>query len=142
KGAAKVAALNNERHEKFVRGLANGLSQRNTYRAAFPKSVNWKDNTIDARACELAKNSKVLARLEELRAAATSKAVKTAIQRKEWLSEVMDNQSEDMQHRLRACDMLNKMEGEYTDKLTVNGNVNNPFEGLTTDELKKLIGSE
>lgn len=137
-----MAELNNERHEKFVRGLANGLSQRNAYRAAFPNSVKWKDSTVDSKACNLAKEDKILARLKELQAAATSAAVKTATQRKEWLSQIMDNEGEEMQHRLKACDMLNKMEGEYTDKLTVNGNINNPFEGLTTEELKKLIESE
>ena len=137
-----MAELKNVRHEKFTQELAKGLSQRVAYRAAFPKSVHWKDNTVDARACELAKDGRVLVRLKELREAATSSAVKTATQRKEWLSQVMDNESEEMQHRLKACDMLNKMEGEYTDKLTVSGNVNNPFEGLTTDELKQLIESE
>jgi phage terminase, small subunit len=32
------------------------------------------------------------------------------------------------------------MDGEYTQKVEVNGNINsNPFAGLTTDELKKII---
>ena len=137
-----MAELNNERHEKFVRGLANGLSQRNAYRAAFPNSAKWKDNTVDSKACNLAKEDKILARLKELQIAATSAAVKTATERKEWLTKIMDDTAEEMQHRLKACDMLNKMEGEYTDKLTVSGTVNNPFENLTTEELKKLIDSE
>ncbi len=54
----------------------------------------------------------------------------------------MDDECEDMQYRLKACDMLNKMDGSYTDKVQINGNVNNPMAGLTTDELKKLIDSE
>ena len=32
-----------------------------------------------------------------------------------------------------------EMAGLYNDKLEITGQVNNPFEGLTTDELKKLI---
>ena len=37
-------------------------------------------------------------------------------------------------------DILNKMDGEYTQKVEVNGNINsNPFNGLTTDELKEII---
>ena len=137
-----MAELTNARHEKFAQGIAQGISQRKAYRAAFPKSENWKDETVDSKASLLAKNEKVLARIKELQAAATSSAVKTAIQRKEWLTQVMDNECEEMQHRLKACDMLNKMEGEYTDKLQVNGTVNNPMAGLTTDELKKLIGDD
>lgn len=54
------------KQEKFVQGLFAGLSQREAYREAFPSSINWKDETVDARACELAKNSKVVVRLEEL----------------------------------------------------------------------------
>lgn len=137
-----MGALKNERHEKYCRELMNGTSQRKAYRAAFPSSERWKDSTVDAKASALAKNDKVLARLQELQEEATSKAVKTATERKEWLSKVMDNDEEEMQHRLKACDMLNKMDGSYTDKLQVNGNVNNPMAGLTTEDLKKLIDSE
>ena len=137
-----MGALKNERHEKYCRELMNGASQRKAYRAAFPNSEKWKDSTVDAKASALAKSDKVLARLQELQEEATSKAVKTATERKEWLSKVMDNDEEEMQHRLKACDMLNKMDGSYTDKVQINGNVNNPMAGLTTEELKKLIDSE
>ena len=134
--------MKNARHEKYAQGIAQGTSQRKAYRAAFPSSLKWKDETVDAKASALAKNDKVLARVQELQAAATSKAVKTATQRKEWLSEIMDDECEDMNHRLKACDMLNKMDGSYTDKLQINGSVNNPMADLTTEELKKLIDSE
>lgn len=137
-----MGALKNERHEKYCRELMNGASQRKAYRAAFPNSEKWKDSTVDARACELAKDSKILVRLQELQKEATSNAVKTATQRKKWLSEIMDDEYEDMNHRLKACDMLNKMDGSYTDKVQINGNVNNPMAGLTTEDLKKLIDSE
>lgn len=137
-----MAELKNVRHEKFAQEIAMGTSQRKAYRAAFPSSLKWKDETVDAKASALAKSDKVLARIQELQAAATSKAVKTATQRKEWLSEIMDDEYEDMNHRLKACDMLNKMDGSYTDKVQINGNVNNPMAGLTTDELRALIDSE
>ena len=54
------------KQEKYVQGLFAGLSQREAYREAFPSSLNWKEETVDARACELAKNSKVVVRLAEL----------------------------------------------------------------------------
>ena len=133
-----MAALENPRHERFAQELAQGISQRKAYRAAFPASERWKDETVDSKASKLAKDGKVLARVKELQEAAASKAVKTARQRKEWLSAVMDDDAEEMQHRLKACDMLNRMEGEYTDKVQVKGEVNNPMAGLTTEELRKL----
>lgn len=133
-----MAVLKNARHEKYAQGLAKGMSQRKAYRAAFPSSEKWKDETVDPKASLLAKNDKVFARVNELKEAAASKAIKTARQRKEWLSNVMDCEAEEMQHRLKACDMLNRMEGEYTDKVQVNGEVNNPMANLTTEELRKL----
>lgn len=110
-----MAALKNARHETFAQELAKGVSQRKAYRVAFPNSKNWKDSTVDSRACDLAKNSKVLARVKELQDLATSKAVKTVTERKEWLSQIMDDISEKTENKLKACDMLNKMDDAYSD---------------------------
>ena len=112
-----MAELENARHEKYAQGIAQGLSQRKAYREAFPKSVKWKDETVDVKASELAKNDKVLVRVEELKSLATSKAIKTAIERKKWLSSIIDDEYEDTTTKLKACDLLNKMDGEYVTKV-------------------------
>jgi hypothetical protein len=117
-----MAALENARHEKFAQGIAQGLSQRKAYREAFPNSKRWKDETVDSKASNLAKEDKVLARLQELRDESSSKAVKSAQERKEWLSAIVDNAAEDMNTRLKACDMLNKMDGDYTTKVVADVN--------------------
>ena len=137
-----MAELKNARHEKFAQGIAQGTSQRRAYRAAFPNSQKWKDETVDSKASLLAKNEKVLARVKELQTVATSKAVMTATQRKEWLTKLIQSEDEATQNKLKAVDILNKMDGEYTEKLQVNGTVNNPMSGLTTEELKKLIADD
>lgn len=41
--------------------------------------------------------------------------------------------------KVRALELLGKHLGMWTDKVEVGGQVNNPMEGLTTEELKKLI---
>lgn len=110
-----MAELKNVKQEKFVQGLLSGLSQRKAYRAAYPNSEKWKDATVDARASALFKTDKVYIRYSELQQQATNEAVKSATKRKEWLSQVMDNEREEMQHRLKACDMLNRMDDAYTD---------------------------
>jgi hypothetical protein len=134
-----MAELQNARHEKFAQGIASGLSQRKAYRAAFPNSKKWKDETVDVKASELKKNDKVLVRLEELAQQTTSKAVMTITQRKEWLSELIESATEETKDKLKAVDILNKMDGAYVEKVEVAGQINNPMAGLTTDELKKLI---
>lgn len=44
--------------------------------------------------------------------------------------------------KMAALDKLGKHLGMFTDKVEVKGNINNPFEGLTTDQLLKLAGEE
>ena len=134
-----MAGLISEKQEIFVRGLANGLSQRVAYRAAYPKAKNWKDSTVDVKACQLAKDNKIMIRLQELRDMATSKAVMSATERKEWLSELIMNEEEETKDRLKAMDILNRMDGEYTEKVDVNAKVNNPLAGLKTEDLQKLV---
>lgn len=134
-----MSELNNVRHEKFAQCIANGMSQRKAYRSAFPKSENWKDETVDVKASTLAKNDKVLVRLKELADESSSKAIMNATERKEWLTNVIKDNMEKTQDKLKAVDILNRMEGSYIDKLEVNGQVNNPMAGLTTEELKKLV---
>lgn len=67
----------------------------------------------------------------------------TARERKEWLTELILKKDEEIRinDKLKAVDILNKMEGEYIDKVELKGDVTtrSPMEGLTTEELKKLI---
>ena len=134
-----MAELNNVRHEKFAQCLASGMSQRNAYRAAFPNSKRWKDETVDSKASVLAKQEKVLERLRELAEQSASEAIMTARQRKEWLTKIVLSECEETKDKLKAVDILNRMEGEYIDKVQLGGQINNPMAGLTTEELKKLI---
>lgn len=109
-----MSALDNVRHETYAQEIAKGLSQRKAYRIAFPNSIKWKDETVDSKASILAKNEKVLARINELKDLSSNEAIKTATERKIWLSRVMDDENEETNAKLKACDILNKMDGEYT----------------------------
>jgi len=44
--------------------------------------------------------------------------------------------------KLRALEMLGKTLSMFKDQIEISGQVNNPMEGLTTEELKKLIYDE
>jgi hypothetical protein len=129
-----MAELQNARHEKFAQGIASGLSQRKAYRAAFPNSMKWKDETVDVKASELKKNDKVLVRLEELAQKASSDAIMDATERKEWLTKIVKSAMEETKDKLKAVDLLNKMDGTYITKVEVDANVN------MTDRLKEVEG--
>ena len=140
-----MAVLENPRHEQYAQSLAAGLSQRKAYRAAYPKSEKWKDATVDAKACNLAKNDKIKARYNELKeeaANAAGGAVMTRNEKRELLAAMARDMELPIADRQRAIDLDNKMEDEYTSNVKLSGNVNNPLAGLTTDELKKLIADD
>lgn len=44
--------------------------------------------------------------------------------------------------KVKALELLGKHLGMFKDKVEVNGNINNPFEGFTTEQLMKLVGDE
>ena len=54
------------KQEAFCQGIADGLGQADSYRAAYD-AEGMKDNVIYARASELMKNGKVADRIKELR---------------------------------------------------------------------------
>lgn len=116
-----MAALENARREKFAQGLAAGLSQRKAYRAAFPSSERWKDATVDKRASELYGSGEIKGRMSELVEQSATEAVMSIARRKEWLTGIILDECEETKDKLKAVDLLNRMDGAYVDRLEVNG---------------------
>ena len=54
------------KQEAFCQGIADGLGQADSYRAAYG-CADWKDNVIYSKASVLMKNGKVMERIRELR---------------------------------------------------------------------------
>lgn len=115
-----MAVLDNARHETFAQELAKGVSQRKAYRAAYPNSENWKDSTVDAKACNLAKKDKIMARFQELKEEAAAGAVMTRKEKRELLATMARDETLPAADRQRAIDLDNKMENEYTSKADAN----------------------
>lgn len=134
-----MSELNNARHETFAQGVAAGSSKTDAYKAAYPRAESWKDQTVYNKASLLAKRPDVIERVQELQQQATSATVLTIAQRKEWLSELVLKEEEATPNRLKAVDLLNKMDGAYIENLNVNGSINNPLAGMTTEELRELV---
>ena len=134
-----MAELQNAKHEAFARAIAAGSKQKDAYKLVFPRAEGWKDQTIYNRASELSQRPEVIQRVQELQKSAASAAIMTITQRKEWLSGLIQNAEEATLNRLKALDTLNKMDGAYIEQINVNGSINNPFSGLTTEELRELV---
>jgi phage terminase small subunit len=107
------------KQEDFAKRIAEGMNQSDAYRSAYNTS-RMTDKSVWEKASELAKDVKVTARVKELRDMAAKSTIMTAQQRKEWLTEVINNPEVDINARLKASDQLNRMDGEYTQKIEAN----------------------
>nr|DAM59392.1 MAG TPA: Terminase small subunit [Caudoviricetes sp.] len=102
--------------------------------------AGYKEKYAGVNADKLLKNTNIQKYIEELQEKATGNRIMTAIERREFLTKLILKEETKDTDRLKALDILNKMDGEYTQKVEVNGNINsNPFSNLTTDELKEII---
>ena len=142
------------KREKFVRGLVAGLSQRLAYYEAYPNSQKWKPETVDNKASKLFKENEVLARYSELMEEHKEKALWTreqAVNDLIWLKEQAKKSIKEQDEGyirqgtstayVNAIKELNALEDVYPDKtqnININGELNNPFGGLTTEQLARL----
>lgn len=131
--------LENAKQEKFSQCLFEGMSQRQSYLEAYPNSKKWKEKTVDNRASELANSREVLGRLKELQERSENQAIASVTRRKMILTEILEDEEERANDRIKAIDSLNKMEMIGGENVNVN---KNPFEELTTEELRKLARSD
>ena len=142
-----------EKQEAFLYYLVyEGLSQREAYRKSHPDCTQ-KDAYVDSKASNELKKDKVRARYEELINEFKEKALYTREQADkdfEWIKQIskMDIEENGLRQANSTayinaikgrCD-LNDLWPTKKQDIVLNGNmeVNNPFEGLTTEELKLL----
>lgn len=110
---------------------------------------NMKKAMIDAGYSETYadRNSKYLMgiigeQIKEEQDAIRSKNIKSVEEIQEWWAEMMDNSDAKDTDRIKCSELLAKSQGAFIDKVELNGNVNNPFAGMSTEELKKMIEDE
>jgi hypothetical protein len=98
------------------------------------------DKTVDEKACILFADDKIRARYHELIERAANASVMTAQERLEFLTEIITGiqrehrvqytdegereyeEPADLNTRLKAVDLMNKMQGEYTTKIEADVN--------------------
>lgn len=108
--------------EKFAQAIAlEDMNQADAYRSAYDTS-RMGDDTIYVKASELANKDKVAVRIAELRKMALTPKVMSAQERREKLTEL--GNSDDPNVAMKAIDLLNKMDGEYVQKIEGNMSFN------------------
>lgn len=122
------------KQEQFVKSIIDGMSQADAYRSAYDTS-RMADKTVHEKASRLMSDDKVRARLQELRDQMMTPSIMTAQERLEYLTRVVKgieteevteyddgelvklNQPASIKTRLNAIDLMNKMSGEYVQKV-------------------------
>lgn len=108
------------KQEAFCQGIADGLGQADAYRAAYD-AEGMKDNTIYPLASKLMKNSKIAARIAELREAVQEKQLWSREMSVKALVQAYKQGSGSV--KVSAIKELNAMHG-YNEpaKVSINGN--------------------
>ena len=103
------------KQEKFVKNIVlEGMN----YSEAYKNSYNTKgmsDKTVNEKASRLKDQDNIRARIKELSAEIDSPKIMTVTKRAEKLSDLAE--SEDPNIAMKAIDLLNKMTGEYVQKV-------------------------
>lgn len=125
------------KQEKFAQNIIQGMSQADAYRSAYD-TRKMSDKTVHENASRLANNSKVTARVNELRGQIAVASIMTAQERLEYLTRVVRGEEKEIEvhvvedkavevpvpasikTRIDAIDKMNRMTGEYTQRVEAN----------------------
>lgn len=100
-----------EKQKLFCRNLAKGMNQTE---AAI--KAGYEESRAAITASELVRKSNVAAYIAKLSEKAESKAIMSIEQRQEWLTGIIHNEEEKLADRLKAVDILNKMNAAYLER--------------------------
>lgn len=103
------------KQEKFVQSIVlDNMNLSDAYRSAY-NADKMTDKTVNEKASLLAGEDKIRTRILELRQQAMTPKVMNAQKRREKLTELAND--EDPNVAMKAIDLLNKMDGEYVQKV-------------------------
>ena len=133
--------LKNTNREVYCQNRIKGMTQRQAYLDAYPRSRNWKPSSVDDRAYKLEKTAEVMQRLNELREMVREameeqekNAIMTAAEIQQQLSSIGRGEAVETlvtasgktveapaktSDRITAMDKLAKMSGLYDNSIKV-----------------------
>ncbi len=136
------------KQEKFVQNIIVGMTQADAYRNSY-NAEKMTDKQIWEEASKLMAKPKVSQRVQELRNEMANESIMTAKERLEFLTKVIMGEEKDIKItlsgavdaeadlniKLKAIDIMNKMQGEYIQKVVAD---------VTTYEenLKKVVDKD
>lgn len=125
----------NLRQKKFAEYYAQS---GNTVQSAI--KAGYSENYANANACKLLENVRVSEYIRELTEKAQQNRIISAIERQAILSDIAKSKEEETSDRIRAIDTLNKMTGEYLNKVELSGTLE--AETSKLDDLIKQMSAD
>lgn len=125
----------NARQKKFAEYYAQS---GNTVQSAI--KAGYSENYANTNACKLLENDRVSEYIKELATKAQQDRIITAVERQAILSDIAKSKEELTPDRIRAIDTLNKMTGEYLNKVEVSGTLK--AEQSKLDDLIKQMSED
>lgn len=122
-----------EKQERFALNIVEGMNQADAYRSAY-SAKKMSDNAIYREASLLMSNPKIAQRIQELRERLAKHTIMSAQERLEWLTRLINSEEEGTNEKLRALDIMNKMCGEYVQKIEADVNTEVNINIELTDE--------
>lgn len=107
------------KQEEFAKKIVEGMNQADAYRSTY-NAKKMSDNAVYREASLLVAHPKIAQRINELREELSKATIMTAQKRLEWLTGVIQSKDESTGDKLKAVDIMNKMQGEYVTKVEGN----------------------
>ena len=127
------------KQEKFCQCIVSGMSGKDSYMTAY--NCN-SDNTAYQESYVLLQREDIKEYIAALKKPIEKQVISERQKKRNFLWEVINDETQSMNDRLRATDLLNKMDSEY---IQTNHNINESktnISGLDTDTLKQLISNK
>lgn len=107
-----------ERQKKFAEYYAQcGNAAQSAIQAGYSKKY------ANTNASKLLQNTTITEYIKQLTEDAQTARIMTARERQAILSDIAKDKQNELSDRIRAIDTLNKMTGEYTQKVSIDGDV-------------------
>jgi phage terminase small subunit len=105
------------KEEKFCQSIAiENMTQIDAYKKSY-NAENMSDKVCSNKASLLMQKGDIRVKIDELRKEARNDKIINTIQKKELLTQWIYEMDSSKADRLKAMDILNKMDGEYIEKV-------------------------
>jgi phage terminase small subunit len=121
------------------------LRCKNARQAAI--NAGYSEKSAQSQSSQILKDSEVLEylkmRKDEISKGLQQEFIFDALEARKVMFEIMTNPGADDRDKIAvAKDFLDRAGFKPTDEVKLSGELNNPFAGMSTDELKKLVNDE